>query len=116
MKAIEQIVQAWEKRKHQLIDDALTARGKLDNELYALSREWNHNLKDEYDALMLIMDELNFSTNYFEDKQFFSDVHSELLSKISAQNNGYREVLEPKYKELITDLDATYEGIVNRLK
>ena len=44
-------MQSWEKRKYEIIDDGLTARGKLDNELSDLSKEWDHQLKDEYDAL-----------------------------------------------------------------
>ena len=113
MKSIEKIVQAWEKRKYEIIDDALTARGKLDNELYDLSREWDHRLTDEYNALMLIMDALNFSEDYFEDKQVLNDVYSTLLDKISAKNDLYRSELENKHKELMNDVDAAYESIVN---
>lgn len=109
MKTIEKIVQAWEKRKHEIIDDALTARGKLADELNELSREWDHKLHDQYKALMLIMDELN-SDVYFEETK---DVYSTLLDKISAINNLYRSELENKHKELMNDVDAAYESIVN---
>lgn len=96
MKSIQKIIDAWEIQKLDAIDDAITARGKLDNAIYQLSREWEHQLKDEYDVMMLMMDALNYSEGYFEDKQVFHDVHSQLLDKISNKNDLYREEFEKK--------------------
>ena len=61
---------------------------------------------------MLIMDELNKSDDYFEE---IKEVYSILLDKISAINNLYRSELENKHKELMSNIDAAYESIVNSL-
>lgn len=115
MKSIQKIIDAWEIQKLDAIDDAITARGKLDNAIYQLSREWEHQLKDEYDVMMLMMDALNYSEGYFEDKQVFHDVHSQLLDKISNKNDLYREEFEKKSTELKSDVDQIFENLLNEI-
>ena len=114
LKTIEQMTEAWTKRKHEIIDDALTLRGELENELRAFKKEWDNHIKDEYDAFMLIMDELN-STEYFDDLSVYGQAQGKLLDKISAKNNLYRTELDNKYDEIINNIDGTYESIVNSL-
>ena len=114
LKTIEKMTEAWTKRKHEIIDDALTLRGELENELRAFKKEWDNHIKDEYDAFMLIMDELN-STEYFDDLSVYGQAQGKLLDKISAKNNLYRTELDNKYDEMINNIDGTYESIVNSL-
>ncbi|MEO4052946.1 VWA domain-containing protein [Solibacillus sp. CAU 1738] len=112
MKNIEDIVKAWEKRHFEAIDDALTARGKLDEAIYDLTRDWDRKLTDEYKVIMDIMDALNSSDGYFEDKQVFHDVHSTLLQKISDKNDLYRDEFEKKSAELKENVNAAYDNIL----
>lgn len=115
MKNIEDIVKAWEKRNFEAIDDALSARGKLDNAIYELTREWQRKSEDEYNVIMSIMDALNFSEDYFEDKNVFHDVHSTLLQKISDKNDLYRDEFEKKQAELKGNLNAAFDNILNEI-
>lgn len=115
MKSIQKIINAWEKQKLNAIDDAITARGKLDTAIYELSREWERQLTDEYNVMMLMMDAFNFSEGYFEDKQVFHDVHNQLLDKISNKNDLYREEFEKKSTELKGNVDQIFENILSEM-
>ena len=110
LKSIDKLIAAWEKRKLELIDDALDYRGEIGNELYDLQKEWNNNIKDEYDAFMLIMDELNSRSDLIDPK-VYGQAQRILLDKSDAKNDLYRKELDDKYKQLISDLDNLYESI-----
>jgi Ca-activated chloride channel homolog len=114
LKAIDKLIAAWEKRKLELIDDALDYRGEIGDALYALQKEWNDNIKDEYDAFMLIMDELNSSD--LIDPKVYGQAQRILLDKSDAKNDLYRKELDDKYKQLINDLDELYESIKANLQ
>ena len=109
LKSIDKLIAAWEKRKLELIDDALDYRGKIGDALYALQKEWNNNIDDEYRAFMYIMDELNSSD--LIDPKVYGQAQRILLDKSDKKNDLYRKELDDKYKQLINDLDNLYESI-----
>lgn len=115
MNSIQRLLQAWEKQKFAAIDDAITARGKLDTAIYELAKEWEEQLTDEYKVMMLMMDEFNFSRDYFEDKQVFFDVHNQLLDMISDKNTLYRQIFEEESKKIKENIDKAFEDILSEL-
>lgn len=115
MNSIQRLLQAWEKQKFAAIDDAITARGKLDTAIYELTKEWEEQLTDEYRVMMLVMDEFNSSEGYFEDKQVFYDVHDQLLDMISEKNTIYRQIFDEKSKEVKENIDKTFEDVLSEL-
>lgn len=115
MNSIQRLLQAWEKQKLGVIDDAITAKGKLDTAIYELSKEWEEQLTDEYKVMMLMMDEFNFAENYFEDKQVFHDVHNQLLDMISDKNTLYRQIFEEKSEEIKENIDKAFENVLGQL-
>lgn len=115
MNSIQRLLQAWEKQKFAAIDDAITARGKLDTAIYELTKEWEEQLTDEYRVMMLLMDEFNSSEDYFEDKQVFYDVHDQLLDMISDKNTLYRQIFDEKSKEVKENIDKTFENVLSEL-
>jgi Ca-activated chloride channel homolog len=110
LKSIDKLIAAWEKRKLELIDDALDYRGKISSALYDLQKEWKDNIDDEYRAFMYIMDELNSRSDLIDPK-VYGQAQRILLDKSDKKNDLYRKALDDKYKQLINDLDELYESI-----
>ena len=115
LKSIDKIIDAWKKRKFEIIDEALDYRGKIGSELYALQKEWNENIDDEYRAFMYIMDELNRRSDLIDPK-VYSQAQDILLDKISTKTNLYRKELDDKYNQLVNEIDTLYESIKSSLE
>lgn len=115
LKSIDKIIAAWEKRKVELIDDALDYRGQIGDALYKLQSQWHDNIKDEYDAFMLIMDELNRRSDLVDPK-VYGQAQGVLSEKISTKNDLYQRELDDKYRQLISEIDDLYDSIKSSLQ